>query len=157
MEFNTTQDIVQDIADGKLVILLDDEDRENEGDLVCAAELVDAQKINFMISKAKGLVCMPLSPTKCDQLNLPMMTNNNRAKHGTGFTVSIEATEGISTGISATQPWYLRLYILMVVMFTKFSVPVSTIVDMLCYLINYFKKSIYLYLSKGEYKLNRTF
>ena len=102
MEFNTTQDIVQDIADGKLVILLDDEDRENEGDLVCAAELVDAQKINFMISKAKGLVCMPLSPTKCDQLNLPMMTNNNRAKHGTGFTVSIEATEGISTGISAS-------------------------------------------------------
>jgi len=101
MEFNSTEEIIQDIAAGKMVILLDDEDRENEGDLVCAAELVDDKKINFMISKAKGLVCLPLSPEKCDQLNLPMMTNNNRAKHGTGFTVSIEAAEGISTGISA--------------------------------------------------------
>ena len=97
MEFNTTEEIIQDIAAGKMVILLDDEDRENEGDLVCAAELVDDKKINFMISKARGLVCLPLSPQKCDQLNLPMMTNNNRAKHGTGFTVSIEAAEGIST------------------------------------------------------------
>jgi 3,4-dihydroxy 2-butanone 4-phosphate synthase/GTP cyclohydrolase II len=101
MEFNTTEEIIEDIAAGKMVILLDDEDRENEGDLVCAAELVDDKKINFMISKAKGLVCLPLSPQKCDQLNLPMMTNNNRAKHGTGFTVSIEAAQGISTGISA--------------------------------------------------------
>ena len=84
-----------------MVILLDDEDRENEGDLVCAAELIDDKKINFMISKARGLVCLPLSPEKCDKLNLPMMTNNNRAKHGTGFTVSIEAKEGITTGISA--------------------------------------------------------
>ncbi|MDA0758758.1 MAG: 3,4-dihydroxy-2-butanone-4-phosphate synthase [Proteobacteria bacterium] len=101
MEFNTTKELIQDIAEGKMVILLDDEDRENEGDLVCAAELIDAQKINFMISKARGLVCLPLSPAKCDTLNLPMMTNNNRAKHGTGFTVSIEAKEGITTGISA--------------------------------------------------------
>ena len=101
MEFNKTEEIIQDIAAGKMVILVDDEDRENEGDLVCAAELIDDQKINFMISKAKGLVCLPLSPDKCDQLNLPMMTNNNRAKHGTGFTVSIEAAKGISTGISA--------------------------------------------------------
>ena len=101
MEFNSTEELIHDIAAGKMVILLDDEDRENEGDLVCAAELVDDKKINFMISKAKGLVCLPLSPSKCDQLNLPMMTNNNRAKHGTGFTVSIEAAEGISTGISA--------------------------------------------------------
>lgn len=101
MEFNTTEDLIKDIAEGKMVILLDDEDRENEGDLVCAAELIDDKKINFMISKAKGLVCLPLSPKKCDQLNLPMMTNNNRAKHGTGFTVSIEAAKGIETGISA--------------------------------------------------------
>ena len=101
MDFNSTEELIADIADGKMVILLDDEDRENEGDLVCAAELIDDKKINFMISKAKGLVCLPLSPSKCDQLNLPMMTNNNRAKHGTGFTVSIEAAEGISTGISA--------------------------------------------------------
>ena len=101
MEFNSTQELIQEIAAGKMVILLDDEDRENEGDLVCAAQLIDDQKVNFMISKARGLVCLPLSPEKCDRLNLPMMTNNNRAKHGTGFTVSIEAAEGISTGISA--------------------------------------------------------
>jgi len=101
MEFNATKELIEDIAEGKMVILLDDEDRENEGDLVCAAELIDDKKINFMISKARGLVCLPLSPEKCDKLNLPMMTNNNRAKHGTGFTVSIEAKEGITTGISA--------------------------------------------------------
>ena len=101
MEFNETKELIEDIAEGKMVILLDDEDRENEGDLVCAAELIDDKKINFMISKARGLVCLPLSPEKCDKLNLPMMTNNNRAKHGTGFTVSIEAKEGITTGISA--------------------------------------------------------
>ena len=101
MEFNTTKELNEDISEGKMVILLDDEDRENEGDLVCAAELIDDKKINFMISKARGLVCLPLSPEKCDKLNLPMMTNNNRAKHGTGFTVSIEAKEGITTGISA--------------------------------------------------------
>ena len=101
MEFNETKELIEDIAEGKMVILLDDEDRENEGDLVCAAELIDDKKINFMISKARGLVCLPLSPEKCDKLNLPMMTNNNRAKHGTGFTVSIEAKDGITTGISA--------------------------------------------------------
>ena len=83
MEFNKTEEIIQDIAAGKMVILIDDEDRENEGDLVCAAELIDDQKINFMISKARGLVCLPLSPDKCDQLNLPMMTNNNRSKNST--------------------------------------------------------------------------
>ena len=101
MEFNTTQEIIDDIADGKLVILVDDEDRENEGDLVCAAELVTPEIINFMATKGRGLICLPLSSEKCDQLNLPMMTNHNRAKHTTAFTVSIEAAKGISTGISA--------------------------------------------------------
>ena len=70
MEFNTTEEIIQDIAAGKMVILLDDEDRENEGDLVCAAELVDDKKINFMISKAKGLVCLPLSPQKLSLIHI---------------------------------------------------------------------------------------
>ena len=73
MEFNETKELIEDIAEGKMVILLDDEDRENEGDLVCAAELIDDKKINFMISKARGLVCLPLSPEKCDKLNLPMI------------------------------------------------------------------------------------
>ena len=99
--FNTIEEIIDDISKGKIVILLDDEDRENEGDLVCAAELVTPEIINFMASHGKGLICMPLSGEKCDQLNLPMMTNFNRASHGTGFTVSIEAASGISTGISA--------------------------------------------------------
>ena len=101
MEFNTTQEIIDDIADGKLVILVDDEDRENEGDLVCAAELVTPEIINFMATKGRGLICLPLSSEKCDQLNLPMMTNHNRAKHTTAFTVSIEAKKGVTTGISA--------------------------------------------------------
>ena len=102
MEFNTTQEIIDDIADGKLVILVDDEDRENEGDLLCAAELVTPEIINFMATKGRGLICLPLSSEKCDQLNLPMMTNHNRAKHTTAFTVSIEAARGISTGISVS-------------------------------------------------------
>ncbi len=101
MKFNTTDELLKDIAKGKIVILLDDEDRENEGDLVCAAELVTGDTINFMASKGRGLVCLALDPKKCDQLNLPMMTNHNRTKHGTAFTVSIEAAEGITTGISA--------------------------------------------------------
>ena len=102
MEFNSTEELIKDIKSGKMVILLDDEDRENEGDLVCAADSVTPEIINFMVSKGRGLVCLTLSPEKCDQLNLPMMTNYNRTKHGTAFTVSIEAANGISTGISAS-------------------------------------------------------
>ena len=102
MEFNSTEELIKDIKSGKIVILLDDEDRENEGDLVCAADCVTPEIINFMVSKGRGLVCLTLSPEKCDQLNLPMMTNYNRTKHGTAFTVSIEAASGISTGISAS-------------------------------------------------------
>ena len=101
MNFNTVEDLVDDIKKGKMVILLDDEDRENEGDLVCASELVTPEVINFMISRAKGLVCLTLDSKKCDELNLPMMTDSNKANHGTAFTVSIEAASGISTGISA--------------------------------------------------------
>ena len=87
MEFNSTEELIKDIKSGKMVILLDDEDRENEGDLVCAADCVTPEIINFMVSKGRGLVCLTLSPEKCDQLNLPMMTNYNRTKHGTAFTV----------------------------------------------------------------------
>ena len=101
MNFNTVEDLVDDIKKGKMVILLDDEDRENEGDLVCASELVTPEVINFMVSRAKGLVCLTLDSKKCDELNLPMMTDSNKANHGTAFTVSIEAASGISTGISA--------------------------------------------------------
>ncbi|MDA8981771.1 3,4-dihydroxy-2-butanone-4-phosphate synthase [Gammaproteobacteria bacterium] len=101
MNFNKVEELITDIQNGKMVILLDDEDRENEGDLVCASQLVTPEIINFMISKAKGLVCLTLNSKKCDELNLPMMTDSNKANHGTAFTVSIEAASGITTGISA--------------------------------------------------------
>ena len=94
-------DIIRDIKDGKMVIIIDDESRENEGDLVCAAELVTPEIVNFMASKGKGLICLPMSTSLCQKYNLQMMTNNNRATNKTAFTVSIEAAEGISTGISA--------------------------------------------------------
>ena len=101
MNKNNTQEIIQDIKDGKMVIILDDESRENEGDLVCAAELVTPEIINFMASKGKGLICLPMSQDLCKKFGLKMMTNNNRAANKTAFTVSIEAAEGITTGISA--------------------------------------------------------
>ena len=84
-----------------MVIILDDESRENEGDLVCAAELITPEIINFMASKGKGLICLPMSQDLCKKFGLKMMTSNNRAANKTAFTVSIEAAEGITTGISA--------------------------------------------------------
>jgi 3,4-dihydroxy 2-butanone 4-phosphate synthase/GTP cyclohydrolase II len=94
-------EIIQDIKDGKMVIIVDDESRENEGDLICAADLVTPEIINFMASKGKGLICLPMSSELCQKYDLQMMTNNNRAANKTAFTVSIEAAEGITTGISA--------------------------------------------------------
>ena len=94
-------EIIRDIKHGKLVIIVDDESRENEGDLVCAADLVTPEIINFMASKGKGLICMPMCKELCKKYDLQMMTNNNRAANKTAFTTSIEAAEGITTGISA--------------------------------------------------------
>ena len=98
---NNIIEIIEDIKDGKMVIILDDESRENEGDLVCAADLVTSEIINFMASRGKGLICLPMSTSLCDKYDLQMMTNNNKAANRTAFTVSIEAAEGITTGISA--------------------------------------------------------
>mgnify|MGYP001253657613 FL=1 len=95
------KDIIKDIQEGKMVIILDDESRENEGDLVCAADMVTPEIINFMASKGKGLICLPLSKNLINKFDLKMMTNNNKAANKTAFTVSIEAAEGITTGISA--------------------------------------------------------
>ena len=92
---------IEEIQSGKMVILVDDEDRENEGDLVMAAELVTPEAITFMATKACGLICLTLSPERVKQLGLSMMVENNRAPLGTAFTVSIEAADGVSTGISA--------------------------------------------------------
>ena len=107
-EANTTMstispipDILADIKAGKMVILTDAEDRENEGDLLMAAQFVTPEAINFMIKHARGLVCLPMNDDMVDRLGLPMMTQKNGAQYGTNFTVSIEAANGISTGISA--------------------------------------------------------
>jgi 3,4-dihydroxy 2-butanone 4-phosphate synthase / GTP cyclohydrolase II len=94
-------EIVADIRGGKIVVLVDDEDRENEGDLVFAAEFVTAEKINFLAKHGRGLVCMPITEEHAQRLGLRPMVEQNRSRHGTNFTVSIEAAEGIATGISA--------------------------------------------------------
>ena len=101
MGLHTPQEIIEDIRQGKMVILMDDEDRENEGDLIMAAEHVTPEAINFMVTHARGLVCLPMTAERCRRLNLPLMVNNNGAQFSTNFTVSIEAAEGVTTGISA--------------------------------------------------------
>jgi 3,4-dihydroxy 2-butanone 4-phosphate synthase / GTP cyclohydrolase II len=96
-----TEEIIADIKAGKMVILVDEEDRENEGDLVLAADFVTPEKINFMARFARGLICLTLTEERCRQLQLAPMAQENRSSHGTAFTVSIEAATGVSTGISA--------------------------------------------------------
>jgi 3,4-dihydroxy 2-butanone 4-phosphate synthase/GTP cyclohydrolase II len=94
-------EIVAELRFGRLVILVDEEDRENEGDLVMAAEYVTPDAINFMVTHARGLVCLTLTEERCRQLDLPLMANRNGTRFGTNFTMSIEAAEGVDTGISA--------------------------------------------------------
>ena len=101
MAFAPIEEVIEDIRQGKLVIVVDDENRENEGDLLMAAEKVTPEAINFMIMHARGLVCMPLTGQRLDELDIPMMVNQNTSAHCTAFTVSIEAKEGVTTGISA--------------------------------------------------------
>jgi len=101
MAVSAIEDVIEDIKAGKMVILVDDEDRENEGDLYIAAEKVDAEAINFMAKYGRGLICLTLDAELTDRLELPMMVSNNTSPYGTGFTISIEARTGVSTGISA--------------------------------------------------------
>ena len=101
MALNTIKELVDDIRLGRMVILMDDESRENEGDLIMAAQSVRPEDINFMATHARGLICLTLSEARCKQLGLPLMVSVNRASHATNFTVSIEAAEGVTTGISA--------------------------------------------------------
>jgi len=101
MTLNTIEELIEDIRQGKMVILMDDEDRENEGDLIIAAECVRAEDINFMAKYARGLVCLTLTKERCEQLNLPLMVSKNNTPYNTSFTVSIEAATGVTTGISA--------------------------------------------------------
>ena len=100
-KFNTIEEAIADIRKGRIVVLVDDEDRENEGDLTMAAEKVTPQAVNFMAKHGRGLICLSLPPEKVDELKLPMMAENNTSHFGTAFTVSIEAKKGVTTGISA--------------------------------------------------------
>ena len=101
MDLNSAEELISEIKKGNMVLLMDDEDRENEGDLILAGEKATAEKINFMAKHARGLICLAMSQSKCEALNLNQMVNDNKSGHGTGFTISIEAASGITTGISA--------------------------------------------------------
>jgi 3,4-dihydroxy 2-butanone 4-phosphate synthase/GTP cyclohydrolase II len=101
MTLASTQEILAEIKAGRMVILVDEEDRENEGDLVLAAEFVTPEAINFMAKHGRGLICLTLTQERCKLLNLPLMTHRNGTQYGTAFTISIEAAEGVTTGISA--------------------------------------------------------
>lgn len=101
MAISSSKDIIDDIRSGKMVILMDDEDRENEGDLIMAAEHITPEAINFMATHGRGLICLTLTKERCYKLGLPPMVQDNNAQYTTNFTVSIEAAEGVTTGISA--------------------------------------------------------
>ncbi len=99
--FSTIEDIIADIRAGKMVIMVDDENRENEGDLIMAAERVRPEDINYMARYGRGLICLTITRARCEQLRLPLMVDDTDQRHATNFTISIEAAEGITTGISA--------------------------------------------------------
>ena len=99
---NRIDEIIEDIRQGKMVIIMDDEERENEGDLVMAGSFVKPEDINFMARYGRGLICLTLTRDRCQQLRLPLMVNENKTTHSTNFTVSIEAANGVTTGISAS-------------------------------------------------------
>jgi 3,4-dihydroxy 2-butanone 4-phosphate synthase/GTP cyclohydrolase II len=101
MKLNSIQELITDIAQGKMVILMDDEDRENEGDLILAGEKVTSETVNFMATHARGLICLALDQNKCEDLGLEQMVKHNGTELGTAFTGSIEAATGVTTGISA--------------------------------------------------------
>ncbi|KQC15056.1 MAG: 3,4-dihydroxy-2-butanone 4-phosphate synthase [Desulfuromonas sp. SDB] len=97
----SVEEALQDLKEGKIIIVIDDEDRENEGDMVIAAEKVTPQQVNFITKHARGLMCVSVSPQRMDKLNIPLMTTKNTAKYQTAFGISVDAAEGITTGISA--------------------------------------------------------
>ena len=101
MKLNTVEEIIEDIRQGKMVILMDDEDRENEGDLIIAAECITTSDVNFMATNARGLICLTLTRERCEFLKLPLMVDENNTPYSTNFTESIEAASGVTTGISA--------------------------------------------------------
>ena len=101
MAFENVKQAIEDIKAGKMVVMTDDEDRENEGDMIFSAENLTEKQMALLIREGSGIVCLCLTPEKCDELELPMMVENNTSAYGTGFTISIEAAEGVTTGVSA--------------------------------------------------------
>ena len=101
MKFNSIKQAIEDIKKGKVIIVVDDENRENEGDLVVPAQKIDATKINFMAKYGRGLICLALSGKRIEELKLPLMPQQNVSRRKTAFTISIEAKKGVTTGISA--------------------------------------------------------
>ena len=101
MKLNSTEELIDDIKKGKMIIVMDDEDRENEGDFIVAAEFCTAEHVNFMAKHGRGLICLTLTEERCQQLNIPLMVRSSMDVHSTNFTVSIEASSGVTTGISA--------------------------------------------------------
>jgi 3,4-dihydroxy 2-butanone 4-phosphate synthase/GTP cyclohydrolase II len=103
MSFATTEEIIADIRAGRMVVVVDDEDRENEGDIIIAAEYCSAEQVNFMLQHARGVICVPLPEERCDELQLHPQAAVNNTQRGTAFTVSVDASRGITTGVSATE------------------------------------------------------
>ncbi len=101
MAFSTVEEVIADIRAGKMVIIVDDEDRENEGDLVCASSKISPAIINFMATHGRGLICAPITQDAAERMGLPLMVRRNTESHGTNFTVAVDAADGVSTGISA--------------------------------------------------------
>lgn len=101
IRLNTIEEALEDIRNGKIIIVVDDEDRENEGDFICAAELVTPETVNFMATNGKGLICASLTEERCTELDLPLMVSSNTSSHATAFTVSVDLLAGCTTGISA--------------------------------------------------------
>src|SRR5574344_3173206 len=99
---NSIEEAIEDFRDGKFLIVVDDEDRENEGDLIIAAEKVTPEKINFMLKHARGVLCAPITISRCEELNLPHQVLNNTSVLGTPFTITIDKLEGCTTGVSAS-------------------------------------------------------
>ncbi|MBT4741407.1 MAG: 3,4-dihydroxy-2-butanone-4-phosphate synthase, partial [Rhodospirillaceae bacterium] len=99
---SSIEEIIEDARNGRMFILVDDEDRENEGDLIIPAQMATPDAVNFMATHGRGLICLALTPDRCEELNLPLMEAHNQSRLATAFTVSIEAADGVTTGISAS-------------------------------------------------------
>ena len=101
IKLNSIEEAVKDFKEGKFVIVVDDEDRENEGDLIIAAEKITTEKVNFMLKHARGVLCAPITISRCDELDLPHQVQDNTSMLGTPFTVTVDKLEGCTTGVSA--------------------------------------------------------